>query len=92
MATSLSGADHPRPATVGDLDGASVSVSIVRRKAENVLAVPVNALLALAEGGYGIEVDGTGELLPVETGLFADGQVQVTGDGLEPGMKVVVPA
>ncbi|HET9772422.1 MAG TPA: efflux RND transporter periplasmic adaptor subunit, partial [Acidimicrobiia bacterium] len=73
------------------LDGASVTVSIVRRTAENVLAVPVNALLALAEGGYGIELD-TGELLPVETGLFADGQVEISGDGLEPGMTVLVPA
>jgi peptidoglycan hydrolase-like protein with peptidoglycan-binding domain len=77
---------------IGSLDGASVTVSIVRRKAENVLAVPVNALLALAEGGYGIELEGTGELLPVETGLFANGQVEVSGNGLEPGMKVVVPA
>jgi peptidoglycan hydrolase-like protein with peptidoglycan-binding domain len=76
----------------GDLDGASVAVSIVRRRAENVLAVPVNALLALAEGGYGVELDGTGELLPVDTGLFADGKVEISGDGLEPGMKVVVPA
>ncbi len=75
-----------------DLDGASVTVSIVRRRAENVLAVPVNALLALAEGGYGVELAGTGELLPVETGLFADGKVEISGNGLEPGMNVVVPA
>ncbi|HEV7863229.1 MAG TPA: peptidoglycan-binding domain-containing protein [Acidimicrobiia bacterium] len=79
-------------APTGDLDGASVSVAIVRRTAENVLAVPVTALLALAEGGYGVEVDGSHALLPVETGLFADGQVEVSGNGLRPGLRVVVPA
>ena len=74
------------------LDGSPVDVSFTRRKAENVLAVPVGALLALAEGGYGVELADTHELIAVETGLFADGMVEVTGDGLEPGTKVVVPA
>ena len=46
-----------------------------------MLAVPVRALLALAEGGYAVErVTATGtELVPVELGAFADGYVQVTG-------------
>lgn len=74
------------------LDGSPVDVSFTRRKAENVLAVPVGALLALAEGGYGVELAGTHELVAVETGLFADGMVEVRGAGLEPGTKVVVPA
>jgi membrane fusion protein, multidrug efflux system len=74
------------------LDGSPVDVSFTRRKAENVLAVPVGALLALAEGGYGVELADTHELTPVETGLFADGLVEVKGDGLKPGDKVVVPA
>jgi peptidoglycan hydrolase-like protein with peptidoglycan-binding domain len=74
------------------LDGSPVDVYFTRRKAENVLAVPVGALLALAEGGYGVELADTHELVAVETGLFADGMVEVKGDGLAPGVKVVVPA
>ena len=74
------------------LDGAAVDVYVTRQKAENVLAVPVGALLALAEGGYGIETEADHKLIPVETGLFADGQVEVKGSGLQPGLKVVVPA
>jgi peptidoglycan hydrolase-like protein with peptidoglycan-binding domain len=81
----------PGASTEG-LDGSPVDVFFTRRKAENVLAVPVGALLALAEGGYGVELADTHELVAVETGLFADGMVEVRGDGLEPGVKVVVPA
>jgi peptidoglycan hydrolase-like protein with peptidoglycan-binding domain len=74
------------------LDGSPVDVYFTRRKAENVLAVPVGALLALAEGGYGVELVDSHELVPVETGLFADGMVEVSGAALRPGLKVVVPA
>jgi peptidoglycan hydrolase-like protein with peptidoglycan-binding domain len=74
------------------LDGSPVDVYFTRRKAENVLAVPVGALLALAEGGYGVELADTHQLVAVETGLFADGLVEVRGKDLEPGTKVVVPA
>ncbi len=74
------------------LDGSPVDVHFTRRKAENVLAVPVGALLALAEGGYGVELADTHQLIAVETGLFADGMVEVKGNGLQPGTKVVVPA
>jgi peptidoglycan hydrolase-like protein with peptidoglycan-binding domain len=80
----------PHGSTDG-LDGAPVDVYVTRQRAENVLAVPIGALLALAEGGYGIETAADHQLLPVETGLFADGQVEVRGPGLEPGLKVVVP-
>jgi membrane fusion protein, multidrug efflux system len=81
----------PKGETDG-LDGSPVDVYITRQKAENVLAVPVSALLALAEGGYGVELADSHELVAVETGLFADGMVEVRGDGLQPGVKVVVPA
>ena len=60
---------------------------------EDVIAVPVAALLALAEGGYAVEVDAGGgatRLVAVEPGFFADGLVEVSG-GLEPGDRVVVP-
>jgi hypothetical protein len=76
------------------LDDASVNVLFVSSQRENVLTVPINALLALAEGGYGLQiVDGTAtRIVAVETGLFADGRVEVTGDGLTEGLKVGIPA
>jgi multidrug efflux pump subunit AcrA (membrane-fusion protein) len=63
---------------------------------ENALTVPVTALLALAGGGYAVEVvDPTGvhRLVAVELGLFDDagGLVQVSGSGLKAGQRVVVP-
>jgi hypothetical protein len=75
------------------LDDAAVSVEFVSAQRENVLTVPVNALLALAEGGYGLQiVDGTAtRVVAVETGLFASGRVEVTGDGLAEGQKVGIP-
>jgi peptidoglycan hydrolase-like protein with peptidoglycan-binding domain len=44
------------PSAAGDLDQAAVAVTVVRSSRENVLTVPVNALLALREGGYAVEV------------------------------------
>jgi peptidoglycan hydrolase-like protein with peptidoglycan-binding domain len=84
------------PAATGSLDQAPVSVSIVTASIQNALVVPVNALLALATGGYAleqIETDGTHRLVPVELGLFDDDQglVQVTGSAVARGMKIVVP-
>ncbi|MGH9273240.1 MAG: peptidoglycan-binding protein [Acidimicrobiales bacterium] len=82
------------PAAAGTLDEAPVDVSIVQSQATDVLAVPVEALLALAEGGYAVERvtgAGTSELVAVTTGAFADGRIEVTGD-LADGDEVVVPA
>lgn len=81
------------PAAAGSLDSAPVAVRIVTRAAEGVLAVPVDALLAVADGGYVVEKvgrRGTTSRVPVEAGAFADGWVEVTGD-LEEGDEVVVP-
>jgi hypothetical protein len=85
------------PTATGSLDQAPVLVAITERTVHNVLAVPVNALLARAGGGYAVEVanaDGTRHLVPVSPGLFDDaaGLVQVTGSGLAAGQQVVVPA
>ena len=81
------------PKATGRLDQAPVDAWITTEVREGVLAVPVNALLALAEGGYAVEVERQGrrELVGVETGLFADGQVEVEGGGLRAGDRVVVP-
>ena len=84
------------PAATGGLDQAPVNVSITTASVSNVLVVPVDALLALAGGGYAVEevgTSGTHSLKPVSTGLFddADGLVQVSGSGLAAGQHVVVP-
>ena len=75
------------------LDDASVSVGFTASERKDVLTVPVGALLALAEGGYGVQVvDGaTTKIVAVRTGLFADGKVEISGDGLAAGMKVGMP-
>ncbi|WIM97576.1 peptidoglycan-binding protein [Actinoplanes oblitus] len=80
--------------TPAGLNQAAVSVLFVASQAKDVLTVPVNALLALAEGGYGLQVadGGTTRIVAVRTGLFADGRVEVSGAGLAAGMKVGVPA
>jgi hypothetical protein len=85
------------PAATGNWDQAPVDVTITTASVSNVLVVPVAALLALAGGGYSVEVvstDGVHHLVPVSLGLFddADGLVQVTGLGLAAGQHVVVPA
>ncbi len=78
------------PAATGGLDQAPVKVGITADRREGVLAVPVNALLALAEGGYGVRIDG--RIVAVETGLFSRGLVEVSGEGLAEGTRVEVPA
>jgi peptidoglycan hydrolase-like protein with peptidoglycan-binding domain len=85
------------PAAAGTLDQAPVDVSITGASVRNVLAVPVNALLALAGGGYAVEevdADGGHRLVAVRPGLFDDGQglVEISGAGLAVGERVVVPA
>ena len=70
-----------------------VEVSLAVQSARGVLAVPVSALLALAGGGYGLEVvtpSGAHRLADVTAGLFASGQVQVSGPGITAGTRVVV--
>ncbi|GIF20332.1 peptidoglycan-binding protein [Paractinoplanes tereljensis] len=64
-----------------------VTVTITTETRRDVLAVPVNALVARSGGGYAV-VAGTGAV-PVTTGLFADGYVEVTG--VSEGMAVEVP-
>jgi hypothetical protein len=83
---------HPRLA--GHLDQAPVTLNIVSARARNVLAVPVNALVALAGGGYAVQVvqGRSVHLTAVRTGLFGSTLVQVSGSGLRVGARVEVPA
>ena len=74
------------PAATGHLDQAPVNVSITTESVQDALAVPIDALLALAGGGYALEVveGGVHRLEAVSLGLFddADGLVQVSGQGV----------
>ncbi|CUU55503.1 Putative peptidoglycan binding domain-containing protein [Parafrankia irregularis] len=79
---------------VGALDQAPVKLRHVLAERADVLVVPVTALLATIEGGYALEVvaDGGGtRMIPVRTGLFADGRVEVSGTEVRAGLKVTVP-
>lgn len=85
------------PSTGTWWDQASVNVTVTTAAAHNALVVPVDALIALASGGYAVEVaepDGIHKLVAVSLGMFddADGLVQITSSGLTVGEKVVVPA
>jgi hypothetical protein len=78
----------------GRLDEAPVGVELESERRKGVLSVPVEALLALKEGGFGLEVvDGARRrLVPVRTGAFGGGRVEVEGDGVREGVRVGVPA
>lgn len=76
------------------LDQAPVNVAITTQRANHVLAVPVNALLALAGGGFGVQVvtGNSRHLVGVTTGLYSSTLVQVNGPGIRAGVRVEVPA
>jgi hypothetical protein len=84
------------PKALGTLNQAPVEVTITTGSVPDALVVPVDALLAQANGGYAVEVAAGGRhyLVPVTPGLFDDasGLVQVTGTKLAAGQRVVVPA
>jgi peptidoglycan hydrolase-like protein with peptidoglycan-binding domain len=81
------------PRAGAGLDVAAVEVTFTAAQHADVLTVPVAALVALAEGGYGVElVEGsTTRYTRVETGLFANGRVEVSGDGIAEGVTVGMP-
>src|SRR5205823_4862447 len=83
----------PDQSALGNYDQAPVSLTLIADEHKNVLAVPVAALLALAEGGYAVQVveRGTTRLVPVQLGMFAAGKVEVSGDGITAGTVVGVP-
>ncbi|MCP9486270.1 MAG: peptidoglycan-binding protein [Gaiellaceae bacterium MAG52_C11] len=83
-----------QPGIAGRLDQAPVEVDITNERANDVLAVPVTALLGLRGGGYGVEVmrGGVPTVIEVEPGIYSDGgYVEIESGALEEGDKVVVP-
>jgi len=83
----------PKQDALGSLEAASVDVEFVIGKRSDVLAVPITALVALADGGFGVEiVEGkTSRMIPVTTGLFARGHVEISGKDIAEGVSVRVP-
>jgi membrane fusion protein, multidrug efflux system len=81
------------PGAAGRFDEAPVTVQLVSERRDGVLTVPVAALLALKEGGYGLEVvaEGNTKVVAVRVGMFAGGRVEVSGSGIAAGVQVGVP-
>jgi membrane fusion protein (multidrug efflux system) len=72
---------------------ASVTVRFASARRSNVLSLPVEALVALDDTAFAVEVPAAAGTtrLRVTTGLFAAGRVEVSGAGLHAGLRVVVP-
>jgi peptidoglycan hydrolase-like protein with peptidoglycan-binding domain len=79
---------------LGSLEQAPVTVTLVSATVQNVLTVPVAALVALAEGGSGVQVvtGSTSHYVTVQLGMFANGRVQISGEGIVEGTLVGVPS
>ncbi|WJV47933.1 efflux RND transporter periplasmic adaptor subunit [Streptomyces flavofungini] len=73
---------------------ATASVKFVSESREDVLTVPVEAVVALrgTDGGYGLQlVEGrTSRMVRVETGMTADGRIEVSGSQIKEGLRVGV--
>jgi hypothetical protein len=81
---------EPQGAVPGE--SGQVTIAVDTTLASNVMIVPVGALLALAEGGYAVEVvdgDGTTHLVGVDIGEILDGKAEISG-GVEVGDSVLV--
>jgi hypothetical protein len=79
---------------VAHLDKAPVSVELVKAIRRNVLTVPATALVATGGGGFAVQVlEGNRRVeIPVTPGMFANGYVQLEGNGLNEGMTVLQPS
>ncbi|MET0496113.1 MAG: efflux RND transporter periplasmic adaptor subunit [Actinoplanes sp.] len=77
-----------QPSKLKHIDAADLQVSFAAQTHTQVLTVPISALLALQEGGYALQTP-AGALIAVKTGIFANGQVEVSGTGITEGLTVV---
>ncbi|WMX46537.1 peptidoglycan-binding protein [Streptomyces roseicoloratus] len=82
------------PGRAKGVDRSPVTVELAGETRRDVLSVPVNALLALPGGGFGVQVVEQGRTrdVKVELGMFGQGRVEVSGGGLREGMQVGVPS
>ncbi|MET9907504.1 hypothetical protein ABZZ74_11845 [Streptomyces sp. NPDC006476] len=82
------GIDLRDTAAVRGLNSAPVQVKFTSETRKGVLTVPIGSLTALREGGYAVQLPG-GRLVAVKTGMFSKGVVEISGDGINAGTKVV---
>ncbi len=89
------------PASVDSFVSIPVTLRVVDTEIADAFVVPTSALVALAEGGYALEVvtspataaaPAQTTLVAVEPTLYTDGFVVVTGDQVTAGAEVVVPS
>jgi multidrug efflux pump subunit AcrA (membrane-fusion protein) len=77
------------PLSGPELDRARVSVRFVTRQKPGALSVPTTALVATGGGAEAVREAGSGNaLLPVTTGITADGYTEVSGPGIHQGLVV----
>lgn len=81
-----------RPSTPLPSEIERVTVQVTRAVASDVLVVPVRAIVALAGGGYAVELDRPAgpTLTRVELGAVIDDRAEISGD-FDEGDAVVVP-
>ncbi len=80
-------------AELGGLDQGPVSVTFSAETRRGVLSVPIAALTIGPGGDFAVVVvdDAERRVVPVQTGLFTSGRVEVSGDGIATGVRVEVP-
>jgi peptidoglycan hydrolase-like protein with peptidoglycan-binding domain len=83
-------------AALGDLALAGVTVSVSSPLRDDVLTVPIDALVPLDDTRYAVQTGSVGEggqrrLLPVTVGAASSGRVEISGDDIVEGLLVVVP-
>ena len=84
-----------KPKDAAAFSSGSVTVSIEQSRDDNVLTVPVTALVSLAEGGYAVQVVDPAaasgyRLVAVKTGTITEDYAAISGDGITEGLKVEV--
>ena len=82
---------------VAELALANVTVAFASTMRDDVLTVPVDALVPLDDTEFGVELPRTasgarGTILAVTVGAFASGMVEISGKDIAEGLDVVVPA
>jgi hypothetical protein len=81
------------PSAITALDGAVLQSAVTTGTAEDVLAVPVAALVVLGDGAFGVEVasGGSTHFVRVTPGIYDRTMVEIEADGVTEGDQVVVP-